>query len=233
MDNTQAPIRLGVYKAITAVRLDLAACGVPKNGFNPNQKYNYQSKEGIYNAIAPLLGRHGLVIIPNYSDPVITERKTSSGGTQWHCFLSAKIVLASAEDGSYIDMTCFGEGMDSLDKAVNKAETAAFKYALIHLFTIPTESSDDPDFGPVDPKHTELTNRVQLVLDSLPEKTAVKWKGWITKAFGLPNECTIAQLNTILLELDKFKQKLNNSQPATEHQATAETDDPFADEGGC
>ncbi len=50
-----------------------------------------------------------------------------------------------AEDGSHIEAVVVGEGMDSGDKATNKAMSAAFKYACFQVFCIPTEEMKDPD----------------------------------------------------------------------------------------
>ena len=41
--------------------------------------------------------------------------------------------------------TVVGEGMDSGDKAANKAMAIAHKYALLQTFCIPTEEQKDPD----------------------------------------------------------------------------------------
>jgi hypothetical protein len=39
----------------------------------------------------------------------------------------------------------FGEAMDSGDKATNKAMSAAYKYACLQVFCIPTEGDNDAD----------------------------------------------------------------------------------------
>jgi hypothetical protein len=50
-----------------------------------------------------------------------------------------------AEDGSNIECTVMGVGMDSGDKAANKAMAIAHKYALLQIFCVPTIENDDPD----------------------------------------------------------------------------------------
>ena len=44
-----------------------------------------------------------------------------------------------------MDAVTIGEGMDSGDKATNKAMAIAFKYACFQVFCIPTEEMNDPD----------------------------------------------------------------------------------------
>jgi len=47
------------------------------------------------------------------------------------------------DDGSYIDIHSSGEGADTQDKGVGKAQTYSFKYLFRRAFAIPT--GDDPD----------------------------------------------------------------------------------------
>ena len=50
-----------------------------------------------------------------------------------------------------------GEGMDSGDKATNKAMAIAFKYACFQVFCIPTEEMKDPDEETPDPVKPQFT----------------------------------------------------------------------------
>jgi hypothetical protein len=50
-----------------------------------------------------------------------------------------------ARDGSSVSATVMGEGMDSGDKASNKAMAVAHKYALLQILSIPTEESLDTE----------------------------------------------------------------------------------------
>jgi hypothetical protein len=51
----------------------------------------------------------------------------------------------SADDGSIHVVRTMGEAMDSSDKATNKAMSAAYKYAALMTFAIPTEGDNDAD----------------------------------------------------------------------------------------
>jgi hypothetical protein len=51
----------------------------------------------------------------------------------------------AAEDGSRHTVITYGEAMDSGDKATNKAMSAAYKYACMQAFSIPTEGDNDAD----------------------------------------------------------------------------------------
>jgi hypothetical protein len=53
--------------------------------------------------------------------------------------------LVSAEDGSKHTICTVGEAFDSGDKSMNKAMSAAYKYAAFQAFAIPTEGDNDAD----------------------------------------------------------------------------------------
>jgi len=54
-----------------------------------------------------------------------------------------------------------GEGMDSSDKATNKANSAAYKYAMFELFCIPTGQSSA---SKETPKSGAITFKASLLL---------------------------------------------------------------------
>ena len=72
------------------------------------------------------------------------ERTTSKGGNLIYSICKIKYKFY-AEDGTNIEAITIGEGMDSGDKATNKAMAIAMKYALFQVFCIPTEEMKDPD----------------------------------------------------------------------------------------
>jgi hypothetical protein len=53
--------------------------------------------------------------------------------------------LVSSEDGSKHTVCTVGEAFDSGDKSMNKAMSAAYKYAAFQAFAIPTEGDNDAD----------------------------------------------------------------------------------------
>src|SRR4029077_13487388 len=65
-------------------------------------------------------------------------------------------------DGSSHVVKNYGEAMDSSDKSTNKAMSAAYKYAVIHSFSIPVQGEEDADSTTVEvaaPKHEALPER--------------------------------------------------------------------------
>ena len=72
------------------------------------------------------------------------DRVTNKGGTLLYSMLKVRYTFY-AEDGTSVSAVVIGEGMDSGDKASNKAMAIAMKYAFFQVFCIPTEEMKDPD----------------------------------------------------------------------------------------
>jgi len=134
-----------VYKAINAVQADLCAEGITKNRRNQAQSYNFRGIDDVYNALSPLLAKHGLCILPRILTRTCDERATKSGGSMFYITVEAEFDFVAASDGSKHVVRTFGEAMDSADKATNKAMSAAYKYAAFQAFAIPTEGDNDAD----------------------------------------------------------------------------------------
>ena len=73
------------------------------------------------------------------------ERQTKNGGALFYTVVEAEFDFVCAEDGSKHVVRTFGEAMDSADKSTNKAMSAAYKYACLQAFSIPTEGDNDAD----------------------------------------------------------------------------------------
>jgi hypothetical protein len=98
----------------------------------------------VYNALAPFLAKHGLCILPRVLNRESVERQSKAGGALFYITVEVEFDLVAA-DGSKHTIKTFGEAMDSGDKATNKAMSAAYKYACMQSFCIPTEGDNDAD----------------------------------------------------------------------------------------
>ena len=137
-----------VFAAITEVMQAMAVEGIGKDRTNTLQKYKFRGIDDVYNALSTHMARVGLIIVPSYADRTVTERKTKEGNNIFYVTLQGSFSLHSSIDGSVfpVSVQTYGEAMDSSDKATNKAMSAAFKYAAMQLFCIPTEGDNDADF---------------------------------------------------------------------------------------
>ena len=134
-----------VYQAIAAVSADLAKLGIAKLRSNAQQGYRFRGIDDVLNALAPILAKHGLVILPRILSRTVTERATAKGGALFSVVVEAEFDLIAASDGSTHTIRVYGEAMDSADKATNKAMSAAYKYAAFLAFCIPLEGTPDAD----------------------------------------------------------------------------------------
>ena len=134
-----------IYAAIAAVQAAVAKEGISKDRKNEQQGYKFRGIDDIYNAVAPLLAANGLCIMPTYSNRTKEERTNQKGTVIFNVTVEGTFDFVSTEDGSRHTVKTFGEAMDSGDKATNKAMSAAYKYACMQTFCIPTEGDNDAD----------------------------------------------------------------------------------------
>ena len=136
---------MSVYKTINAVQSDLAKAGIGKDSTNTFDNYKFRGIDAVYNALSPLLAKHGLCILPRMLSRTVEERTSAKGGALFYVTVEAEFDFVCAEDGSKHTIKTFGEAMDRGDKATNKAMSAAYKYAAFQAFAIPTEGDNDAD----------------------------------------------------------------------------------------
>ena len=134
-----------VYGAIARVAADISKVGIRKDHRNTQQGYAFRSIDDIYNLLGPILAQHQLVILPHVFSRELTERQTKAGTPLFAVVVGVEYRIVSAVDGSSHVVRVYGEAMDSADKATNKAMSAAYKYACIQSFAIPTEGDNDAD----------------------------------------------------------------------------------------
>lgn len=140
-----------IHEAICKIMEEGAV--VSKSSRNQQQGFNYRGIDAVMNIFNPLLARHGVFVIPEVIEQHRESRTNAKGNTLLYSILTVNVHFY-AQDGSEVCATVVGEGMDSGDKASNKALSAAYKYALFQTFCIPTEELSDPDAdspGPVVP----------------------------------------------------------------------------------
>lgn len=131
-----------IYAAITGVMKDIGAVG--KDSFNEQQRFKFRGIDAVMNALYPALVKNKVFVVPEILEQTREERESSRGGRLLYSICKIRYTFY-AEDGSSISAVTIGEGMDSGDKATNKAMAIALKYAFFQVFCIPTEEMTDPD----------------------------------------------------------------------------------------
>lgn len=204
-----------IYQAIIGVMADIGAIGKDKK--NAQQGFKYRGVDDVMNALQPVMVKHGLFVVPEIIDQKREERQTSRGGNLIYSVCTVRYTFY-AKDGSSVQCVVIGEGMDSGDKATNKAMSIAFKYACFQVFCIPTEEMKDPDaeVHEVAPKN-EHTKDPKIAAAKAKandvKRMLVKIMGDKTAAAQLWNEKykqdanDIVKMNAALLDLeDRLKQ---------------------------
>lgn len=133
---------MNIYQSITKILEEVPAIGKGKT--NSQQNFKYRGIDDVMNVFQPILAKHKVFIVPQVLEQKREERTTSRGGNLIYSICKIKYTFY-AEDGSSVEAIVIGEGMDSGDKATNKAMAIAMKYALFQVFCIPTEEMKDPD----------------------------------------------------------------------------------------
>jgi hypothetical protein len=171
-----------IHQKMIAILRDVPMIG--KNQRNVKQNFNFRGIDTVYNELHGILAKHGVFTTSEILAERSEERQSHAGGCLIYRILTIKYNFF-AEDGSSVSSTVIGEGMDSGDKASNKAMAVAHKYTLLQAFAIPTDDLKDPDFETheVAPRNGETKSAA-----SLPEKSEIDDKiNALIKANGMPN----------------------------------------------
>lgn len=171
-----------IFEAVNAVMDDVGAVG--KNRTNEQQKYNFRGIEDVMNALSPAFIKNKIFCVPCVKKKEREERKTSKGGNIIYTVVEVEYTFFSSEDGSSIKVIIFGEGMDSGDKSMNKALSAAFKYACFQLFCIPTEELHDSEEDHYEVKDRVITKEERDKLVSAAKRANMDLDGYLKK-YGL------------------------------------------------
>jgi len=131
-----------IHEAIASIMAEVPA--ITKDRRNQQQGFQYRGIDDVYLAVHPLFAKHGIFSVPNVEDERSEERISKTGGALIYRILRVRYDFY-ARDGSSISATVIGEGMDSGDKASNKALAVAHKYALLQILCVPTQENLDPD----------------------------------------------------------------------------------------
>lgn len=164
---------MNIYEKLSKITAELST--VAKNlevGVGQN-KYKAVGEADVLKAVKPLEAKYGVYSYP-FSRQVIesgtVESVTYKGEIKKNLFERIEVVyrFVNIEDPKeYIDITSYGDGIDSQDKSVGKAMTYADKYALLKAYKIIT--GEDPDQNSSEDLHGANTQKAQLDKNLLAE----------------------------------------------------------------
>jgi len=143
-------VKLNIYEKLSAISTELQT--VAKNlevQVTKSAKYKAVGEADVLKAVKPLEAKFKVYSFPMSREIVESgtlESTDSYGNTRKQLFNRMKIVYRFVnleKPDEYVDITSFGDGIDSGDKGVGKAMTYADKYALLKAYKIVT--GEDPD----------------------------------------------------------------------------------------
>lgn len=139
---------MNIYQKMSAITQEIST--VAKNlqvGEGKNQ-YKAVGEADVLAAVKPVEAKHGVYSYP-YSREIVESGEmvaTTKFGERKSLYLRLKTIyrfVNMEKPDEYIDITTYGDGVDSQDKATGKAMTYSDKYALLKAYKIQT--GDDPD----------------------------------------------------------------------------------------
>ncbi|MFT3854795.1 MAG: ERF family protein [Ilumatobacteraceae bacterium] len=173
------PNPVGVVAALAAVIRDLPAIG--KADSSP-EGYRYRGIEAITASLQPLLGRHGVIIVPSVTITQVVPSPAMKDG--WQDVYVVVDWTIFGPDGSSITARTNGIGRDRADKGANKGQTQAYKYLLLHLLAV-ADRADDSDGLTYErdradtPDHDGVEAlRVFDALRGLPDDARASFRAW-------------------------------------------------------
>lgn len=186
------------------------------------EKYTYARESDFIAALHPAMCDAGLTVHVHKLELIgqFDAGTTRNGHQQNRVVILGTIRLVHDRSGQFEDVQAFGEGIDTGDKAFNKAMTGAMKYALRQSFMI--ETGNDPDDTPSSQQAQTATVNVDELIKEMtaainsatttPELIA-KWK-MIYRDKEL--------VNGRFAEVEKFKDAKKAQLAATETTTTTE-----------
>lgn len=201
---------MNIYESITKIMEDIPAIG--KDQTNKTQGFKYRGIDDVMNALQPLLSKNKVFIVPQILEQNREERTTNKDGNLIYSICKIKYIFY-AEDGTSVEAITIGEGMDSGDKATNKAMAIAMKYALFQVFCIPTEEMKDPDGETPEgskPKNQLISAEDAKRLQEIMENKGLNVQALLQKNYNLNNttELNSEQYAKIMIAIKDIPNKI-------------------------
>lgn len=143
---------MNIFEKMSAITTELNAVAKNLKVGEGRNSYKAVGEADVLAAVKPLEAKHGVYSYPFSRQiverDVITTRKTYNGqeSESSRFFMRIETVyrfVNMEKPDEFIDITTYGDGIDSGDKAPGKAMTYGDKYALLKAYKIIT--GDDPD----------------------------------------------------------------------------------------
>lgn len=203
----------GIYEAMAKIQAELGAITKDKR-CTQGANFAYRGIDDVYNALNPLLGKHGVFVLPSAGERT-TEGRTTKNGAYMEVVTVKMTYRFCHKDGSFVECATIGEAMDSGDKATNKAMSVAHKYAVLQTFCVPTEDLqlDDPDREAHQLAPREIKQAREQAKAANPEPMSKEQSSalmaYLTRKHGNDRDAYLAELSQF------FERKISSSRELT------------------
>ena len=228
---------MNIYEKMSAVTAEITAVAKNLNVGWGKSSYKAVGEADVLAAVKPAEAKHGVYSYPLsrtiVESGVLTSVKTD-GTESRQQFMRIETVyrfVNMEKPEEFIDITTYGDGVDSQDKAPGKAMTYADKYALLKAYKIITGDDPDQEYSKdlkdksgkktgqtkgratasqpadADPNAVISPTKAKALESMLKEKgLRPEFVAKLYGASGLP-ELTEAQHNGVVNNIDKFLQR--------------------------
>jgi len=201
-----------IHEAIIGVMKEVGYVQKQKKG---TLKYSYAGEAALIAALRPAMINHNITMQSTYPTVDFGAFTTNKGYVMNSARVHGEFTFTHAPTETNIVVRAIGEGMDTGDKAIYKAMTGAFKYALRQTFVI--ETGDDPDkerleetketAPPTEKEREPFTEPVGT--KEWPAKKAESLRAALIKAMVLPPDTHNIHV-TKFLDMSPFSIKVTN-----------------------
>ena len=198
---------MNIYEKMSAITMEIATVAKNLAVGEGRSSYKAVGEADVLAAVKPIEAKHGVYSYPA-SRKVIDSgemvNKTAYNGQEKETrklYLRVETVyrfVNTEKPDEFLEITTYGDGVDTQDKAPGKAMTYSDKYALLKAYKIQT--GDDPDQNMSEPlankdKSAPLVEKKQKIISIAEQQTLIelcKQKGYDhTKVF--PNGLALTQ----------------------------------------
>ena len=203
---------MNIYEKMSAITDELTAVAKNLSVGEGKSSYKAVGEADVLAAVKPLEVKHKVYSYPVarriVQEDILTTTSTYQGNTKEtnKLFMRLETVyrfVNTEKPEEYIDITTYGDGVDSQDKAPGKAMTYSDKYALLKAYKIIT--GEDPDqYKSEESKITRKTQKAMTYRDKViitAQELGISFKE-LAKDYGLNGSTTEERFAEVLKDLE-------------------------------
>lgn len=142
------PEQVDVFVAWSRVMDDIRGISKSEVYNAPGTRYNFRGVDRTVNAFAPVLRRHGVLVIPSNVQASYRDFTNSNKKIQRECTVIVTWTIYGPKGDAFTAQSA-GESLDSSDKGTAKAQSVALRVLLLTAGMVPT-GDPEPDSVHID-----------------------------------------------------------------------------------